>query len=135
MSQSNPQVAHESSDINIRGVVFAAIALAVVTLISIGLVTGLFVYLNRAATRAEGRLPMPREATLPPEPRIQTDPAGALQEMRAEESRILDDYRWVDKEAGVARIPIDRAMKMILERGLLTPKAPAEPAKTEPQRD
>jgi hypothetical protein len=55
--------------------------------------------------------------------------------MRAEESRILDDYRWVDKEAGVARIPIDRAMKMILERGLLTPKAPAEPAKTEPPRD
>ena len=138
MERATPHVGHENRDISVRGVVLAAIALAAVALVSVGLVTRLFVYLNREAARAQDPLPMPREAALPAEPRIQPDPAGALLEMRVEESRILDApdaYRWVDKEAGVVRIPIDRAMKVILERGLLTPKAPAEPAKTEPQRD
>lgn len=135
MAQANPHVDHESSDITIRGVVFAAAGLAVVTLLCIGLATGLFVYLNRAATRAEGPPLMPPEATLPAEPRIQPDPASALREMRAEESRILDDYRWIDKEGGLARIPIDRAMKVLIERGLLRSKPPAEPAATEKPHD
>jgi hypothetical protein len=130
MAQANPSLDHESSDVNIRGVVFAAVGLAVVTLLSIGLVTGLFVYLNRAAARTEESLPMPPEAALPAEPRLQRDPAGALREMRAEESRILDDYRWIDKEAGLARIPIDRAMKLALEQGLLKAGAPVSQATT-----
>ena len=132
---SQSHVEYERSDINIRGVVFAAIALTVVMLISIGLVTGLFVYLRHAATRAEDPLPMPKEVRLPPEPRIQRDPEGALREMRVEESRILDDYRWVDKEAGIARIPIDRAMKAMLERGLLASKPPTKQPTTEQPRD
>ena len=135
MDRANPHVDHESSDINVGGVVFAAAGLAVVTLLAIGLASGLFVYLNRAATRTEGPLPMPQETALPAEPRIQRDPEGALREMREEESRILDDYRWIDKEAGLARIPIDRAMKVVLERGLLKARPPAEPATTEHQRD
>lgn len=135
MAQATPHVEHESRDVNIRGVVFAAVGLAVVTLLSIGLVTGLFVYLRRAAGAAEGRSPLaPQEAVLPAGPLIQRDPEGALRDMRAEESRILDDYRWVDKEAGIARIPIDRAMKVVLERGLLTPKSPATEATSNEQR-
>lgn len=127
MAGVNLHLDHESRDINIRGVVFAAVALAIVTLIAVGIVTGLFVYLRRAINQAQGPTSMvPQEAVLPAEPRIQRDPAGELREMREQEERILDDYRWVDKDAGVARIPIDRAMKVVLERGLLTPKPPAE---------
>ena len=122
---------HESSDINVRGVVFAAMALGIVMFIAVGIVTGLFVYLRRAMNQAQGPTSMVlQETVLPPEPMIQRDPEGELRAMREQEARILDDYRWVDKDAGVARIPIDRAMKVVLERGLLTPKPTGPPAQT-----
>ena len=34
------------------------------------------------------------------------------------EDDVLESYGWVDKNAGVVRIPIDEAMKLTLERGL-----------------
>lgn len=136
MQRANPHIGHESSDINVRGVVFAAMALGIVMFIAVGIVTGLFVYLRRATNQAQGPTSMVlQETVLPPEPRIQRDPEGELRAMREQEARILDDYRWVDKDAGVARIPIDRAMTVALERGLLTPRPPAEPAAKENPRD
>jgi len=38
--------------------------------------------------------------------------------MRAREDEILTTYGWVDRNAGIVRIPIDAAMKLTLERGL-----------------
>jgi hypothetical protein len=54
----------------------------------------------------------------PPEPRLQTNPRLELQEMRAEENAVLQTYGWVDREKGVARMPIDEAMKIVVQRGL-----------------
>jgi hypothetical protein len=31
---------------------------------------------------------------------------------------LLDQYQWIDSEAGVARIPIGRAMEIVSARGL-----------------
>lgn len=47
----------------------------------------------------------------------------------------LNSYGWVDKEAGVVRIPIDRAMALIVETGLPVGIPPTEtptPTPTEP---
>jgi hypothetical protein len=41
---------------------------------------------------------------------------GAL---RREEDAILTSYGWVDRQAGVVRIPIDVAMQQVLEEGFL----------------
>jgi hypothetical protein len=41
-----------------------------------------------------------------------------MQEMVTEQEAILNSYGWVDKEAGVVRIPIERAIELTLERGL-----------------
>jgi hypothetical protein len=35
-------------------------------------------------------------------------------------SGLLEGYGWVDREAGVVRLPIERAMALVLERGLPT---------------
>jgi hypothetical protein len=61
----------------------------------------------------------------PPEPRLQTTPRQDLADLRAKEDDMLTSYGWVDKNAGVVRIPIDAAMKLTLERGL--------PARQEPR--
>ena len=71
------------------------------------------------ARRAEYPLAAAQENRLPPEPRLQTNPREDLRELaRAAKTQILDVYGWVDRNAGVVRIPIDEAMKLTLERGL-----------------
>ena len=45
-------------------------------------------------------------------------PAQELQQWRAAEEESLRSYGWVNKEAGIVRIPIARAMELLAERGL-----------------
>ena len=82
----------------------------------------LFQYLLGAASRFASRPTYPlaagQETRLPPEPRLQTDPRGDLRELRAHEDAVLSTYGWVDKAAGVVRIPIDEAMRITAQRGL-----------------
>lgn len=57
----------------------------------------------------------PREA---PGPGVDAAPVEQLQEMREGERELLTGYGWIDRDAGVVRIPIDRAMELTVERGL-----------------
>ena len=57
---------------------------------------------------------------LPPMPRLQPAPIGDLKDMRAAEQQILTGYAWVDQAHGVVRIPIERAMDLLAQRGVAT---------------
>jgi len=52
----------------------------------------------------------------PPGPRLQQRPTLDLKALRAEEKAILEEYGWVDRGAGVVRVPIERAMELLVER-------------------
>ena len=54
--------------------------------------------------------------TIPAQPRLQDDPAADLAAERRREEGMLQGYAWVDRQRGVARIPVQRAME-ILARG------------------
>jgi hypothetical protein len=54
---------------------------------------------------------------LPPEPRLQIAPWHDLAAQRAIEDNLLHTYGWADRPTGRARIPIDRAMEILAERG------------------
>jgi hypothetical protein len=54
----------------------------------------------------------------PPEPRLQVLPAADLQRALATDQEKLAGYDWVEPNAGVVRIPIERAMELVVERGL-----------------
>jgi hypothetical protein len=41
-----------------------------------------------------------------------------MQEMLRAENAQLQSYGWVDRAAGMARMPIDQAIQMVLEQGL-----------------
>lgn len=56
----------------------------------------------------------------PPGPRLQVSPQMDLQAFRAREDAELHTYGWIDRTAGVVRIPIERAMDLVLQRGLPT---------------
>jgi len=51
-----------------------------------------------------------------PEPRLQVSPQDDLQELLRQENQILGTYGWIDRGTGKARIPIDRAMQLFLEK-------------------
>jgi hypothetical protein len=53
-----------------------------------------------------------------PSPRLEEDERGQLNNILTKENDILYSYGWVDEKAGVARIPIDRAMDLLVQRGL-----------------
>jgi hypothetical protein len=71
---------------------------------------------------------------LPPAPRLQQNPQQALRELRAAQQSQLTGYGWVDKDAGIARMPIEEAMRIVVERGLpvrqTVPAGRPEAAKT-----
>jgi hypothetical protein len=59
-----------------------------------------------------------------PTPRVQTDDGNQdVTDLHAREDLLLDNYSSIDGQPGKIRIPIDRAMELIAQRGL--PVAPA----------
>ncbi|HEY4120590.1 MAG TPA: hypothetical protein VGM56_22150 [Byssovorax sp.] len=65
----------------------------------------------------------------PPTPRLQPSPPVDLATLRAEEERVLRGYAWIDRGNGVVSIPIDRAMELVVTRGLPA-RAASPPAST-----
>jgi hypothetical protein len=58
-----------------------------------------------------------------PTPRVQTDDGNLdVADLHAREDLLLDNYSWIDKSQGKVRIPIERAMQIIAQKGL--PVAP-----------
>jgi hypothetical protein len=100
-----------------------AVVLTVVSVVCMGLVGGFFFFLEKNTEATEAR-PMPveiehpatAEQKLPPEPRLEIDPQASLAALQAAENERLTTYGWVDKPGGVVRIPIDRAMALMVER-------------------
>jgi hypothetical protein len=73
-------------------------------------------------------------AMAPAGPSLQPLPSRDLARFRAEEDVVLGTYGWVDKEKGIVRIPIERAMRLLSERGLPAPAA-APPVAAPPEGD
>ena len=114
-------VGHEQSDAELGPLVRFAIFLAAIVGITALLVVGLYKYLDaREIAEKAGRYPLAEGVTrpLPPRPRLQTYPFDDIKALRKEESKVLDHYAWVDQNAGVVRIPIERAIEVLAEKGL-----------------
>jgi hypothetical protein len=54
------------------------------------------------------------------QPRLETNERIENNEFRLQEEQKLHSYGWVDQQGGAVRIPIDRAMDLIVQRGLNT---------------
>lgn len=122
-SRETHGVAAEPDRLSARAVVRFAVILAVVSIAMLAVVFGLFRLFDRrlrasdaGPTPVEAEQPRTAEQRLPPEPRLEIDPAAHLARLRAEEDAILKTYGWVDKPNGVVRIPIERAMALLVER-------------------
>jgi hypothetical protein len=119
----NPEVVHEETDVNVGVIIRWGIGLAATVFVSLAFLFWLQGLYTRQAERGQvPQYPMAadRRGELPPEPRLQNDPQEDLRVLRAKQQSLLEGYGWVNKEAGIARIPIDEAMKLVVARGLPT---------------
>ena len=114
---------HEESDVNVAAIVVFVVVLVVAAVLIQGAVWVMYRQFEQAASRpstVEFPLATAAMRRLPPEPRLQTDPRDDMTNLRRSEDEVLESYAWVDRNAGIVRIPIEQAMKLVAERGVPT---------------
>lgn len=115
----NPEVDYERTDLSLRAIAIVALGilllLGVAPLIMIG-----------AFPRARGDVDRHLSIT-PPEPRLQTDPEADLGAYVSKEQHLLGSYGWIDRERGIAHVPIEVAMERLARTGIPGfPQAPPQ---------
>jgi hypothetical protein len=129
---SNPGVMYESSDANVRAIYTFGIWLVVLAaLCAIATYGGLRAmeawadHQDKARMAANPMVPPERMKMPPavaahefPNPQLQINDTAEMKEEVEEETAKLTHYQWVDPDQGIVRIPIDRAMQLVLQRGL-----------------
>ena len=119
----NLEVAHEESDVNVRAILGWGLGLAGVALAVHVFLWWLIGFYEGQAQRAETRtypLAAGQQDALPPEPRLQTTPQQDMRALTDAQRARLQGHEWIDRNAGIARIPIEDAMRIVVERGLPT---------------
>lgn len=134
----NPKHRHETREAVPRYILYFAGAVAI-TVIA-GFVVS---WLTLIYFRHHQKYPAPESAisrgrVLPPPgmPQLQARPNADLQVYLNKQHEILDSYGWVNRKKGVVRIPIQRAMDVLLQQGLparnsKTPKGAVQPGEVQ----
>src|SRR5579871_4346820 len=129
-SEPDRTAGFEHSDAQVRPLVMLAVGTGVLTLLAM-MVVAITWRVMAYETNDTGTLrgsPLAGLRPLPPSPRLQITPANDLKDVRDQEHQLLSSYGWVERDKGVVRIPIDRAMDILAQRGL-PPGKPETPAK------
>ena len=126
---------YERRDIGIAPVLYFLVALLVGGLVVFFLVDGIYHSLEKRS-QAEQAPVSPLVTNAPadtrklsadykdylkqnfPTPQLEIDERSQLDKVRINEEQTLSTYDWVDQKAGAVRIPIDRAMDLLAQRGL-----------------
>lgn len=111
---------HERKDVDVFSLVVIVVMLFIAcACIFLGVTMMLHYFRVHEPVKTAGQadIPVAPGQEFPP-PRLETRAGGDLADFRAAEEADLNSYGWIDRKAGTVRIPIDRAMQLILERGL-----------------
>lgn len=129
---------HEGSGVSTKSLVWSLIALVI-------LVPGSMVFLNWLAgtasnenTTSELRTsPLLDTDSPPPKPRLDARQPLQLEKSRKEEAELLSRYEAAGAQSGIGKIPVEQAMEVLANRGLIkfndlagTPLAKPEPVES-----
>jgi hypothetical protein len=115
--ESKPR-GYQKRDVNYRAVTIFGVALALTLIVVSFGMRALFGYYAKAQPLGPPPTPFNTGRALPPEPRLQVEPKQDLVLTTQEQDKLLDSYGWADQATGKVRIPIDRAMDLVLQHGL-----------------
>jgi hypothetical protein len=127
------KVAYEREDLSPRGIFAFLIGLALVGVLIHFAVKGMYGYLDSyqkqhqpplnplvSQTETDSRKVSNADIARFPQPRLETNERLEITDFRLQEEKKLNSYDWIDQKAGIARIPIERAMQLLAQRGLPT---------------
>ncbi|MBZ5654606.1 MAG: hypothetical protein LAO56_04920 [Acidobacteriia bacterium] len=138
--QSGHGTEFEREDLSSRGVFVFMIGLAIVGLVIYFIIVGMYSFLDRyersqmttASPLSTSTEVTSRHIDYAPgqgdyvdkkfkdngAPMLEHDERGQFSDYLMNQEKHLNSYGWVDENAGVAYIPIERAMELTVERGL-----------------
>jgi hypothetical protein len=128
-AHDDPAIKHETTDADLGGIERLVAFMAVFFVIVFVLIWFIYGQLLKREVRLDTPPPPIAQRQgdrLPPTPRLQTTPSADLAQFRATEEATLGAYAWTDKAAGLAQVPIGRAIDLVAEHGL--PPRPPMPA-------
>jgi hypothetical protein len=130
--ERDPEMEFEHQDLSPSAVYAFLTGLAVAGILIYFVLWGLYRYLDYyqrshqppqnplVQTEADTRNVSPQAIQHFPQPRLEKNERVEINDFLLKEEQTLDSYGWVDQKAGVVRIPIDRAMQLVAQRGLST---------------
>jgi hypothetical protein len=126
-------VLYEPQDVKASPILKFLAYLGITVIASFILSIGIYKGLKNYWTSSYEAPPPSREAGphFPPEPRMQgmpghlTDPQEDMREKVEADTKANNELGWVDKNGGIAQIPVKDAMKLIVEKGLPGAGTPA----------
>jgi hypothetical protein len=118
-----PGGGHEKTDLDLTGLFHLSVWSVLILVAVFG---GMWLMFRMLERREAGLDPLqtpvssrlPGRDRLPTGPQLQVDEPGDLATFRAAEDRILTTYEWLDRKQGTVRVPIDRAIEMLVARGV-----------------
>ena len=111
------ELKHQGTDVQFPPIIKAAAIFIVVAAFIHAGVWLLYRHLREQdRARDVSRTLVETKPPVPPEPRLQIDPAMDFQEYLRQQHEILNSYAWTARAEGKVRIPIERAMELVVER-------------------
>ena len=132
---SGHEVEYEHEDLGTRGVFAFMIGLAVTGIVIYFIIVGMYSFLDKyersqmstasplmtspgAISRVVTQADIDNAFKDNGAPMLETNERGQLRDFLMNQENRLNSYGWVDEKAGVAHIPIERAMDLIVQRGM-----------------
>jgi hypothetical protein len=116
---------HETTDANAPKVAATAFSLVVLLVVVHYTCLWLFGYLHSRAQQFDQVQSPLAQSQPPPFPRLQKTPQKDFEAYRDHEQQWLASYGWIDAKEGIVHLPVERAMQLVLERGV-KPKGETE---------
>jgi len=124
--------AFEHQDLSPRSIFYFLLALGIGTIVAIFFLRGVYEFLDKRERASQPpvnplitnvpedtrHVPARYPQTAFPNPRLEEDERTQFNGIRTAEEKTLYSYGWVNEEQGVVRIPIERAMDLLVQRGL-----------------
>jgi hypothetical protein len=117
----DPQLRHETHDPVARYLVYFIIAVGILVVAGLLVSWGTLDFFKSHQKYAPPNSALTAHRPVQPPagiPQLQAHPASDLQRYLKHEREILNTYGWVDRKDGIVRIPIQRAMSILLKNGL-----------------
>jgi hypothetical protein len=122
----------EQQDLSPRTIVYFLLILGVAIIVSTVILRGVFVFFDKHERASQPAVsPLITNApedtrhvapnypqTVFPEPQLEEDERTQLNGILTEQENTLNSYGWVNQQQGIVRIPIERAIDLLAQRGL-----------------